>query len=538
MAGKKGRKKRAKRALWDHVKEGNTFYPPFMAGKPAGFIQELDWFRELVPELVWVALVVRQEGFLAALDLLSNYARIADEAAALPHKAHFGRTVDHYGISSPCRDRLLASLRESGLLGRLAKAICPLVRLYPECPLGFLVVPEADRENPPSDEDLKIMGDIVHDLMDKGEQVSIWSQAICQRMAEVTGKTGFLEGGPPPLPLELLIDYPDVPSTHEIAGNLRACTTGLKAEGLIFGLDLEKWCKYFWHQGQEGSGCNLIYSDGVRISDFGQEFISFSVDCFRKYYDDSSGLIGALLYNYRSDHGSIAEDIVRALVTRVYRLAIQCISFLPNWTADIAESLLRLAVDSYIQLKWLLECAERSDFQAFYEYGIGQQKLMAEHTRVYLENLGLSPDEVSERNTALHFVKRHKMPEMTPVKIGNWSQKTTRVMAQEAGLNELYVMVYTPTSSTIHGTYDSLDRFCLLQCINPLHGFHRVPHYWGKPPISTYAVSNIAHLADSVMDDMLEIVGLKKPETFPGADFIERILSYELDVDSPEEESP
>ncbi len=84
--------------------------------------------------------------------------------------------------------------------------------------------------------------------------------------------------------------------------------------------------------------------------------------------------------------------------------------------------------------------------------------------------------------------------------------------------------MYTPASSAVHGMYDSLDLFYLNRCMNPFHCFHRVPYYWSKSAVTTYAVFNSLKMADLIFEDVLSHLDQALPEKMPGDLYISEIL--------------
>lgn len=58
---------------------------------------------------------------------------------------------------------------------------------------------------------------------------------------------------------------------------------------------------------------------------------------------------------------------------------------------------------------------------------------------------------------------------------GSWSGLTTRDMAHEAGCDDLYNFGYSIFSNSTHAMWFHVNSFCLHQCTNPLHKYHRVP---------------------------------------------------------------
>ncbi len=111
---------------------------------------------------------------------------------------------------------------------------------------------------------------------------------------------------------------------------------------------------------------------------------------------------------------------------------------------------------------------------------------------------------------------------------------------KETGLSHIYSLVFGPTSSMVHGMYDSLERYYLRRCLNPFHCLHRVPFYWSKNSISEYGPRNALVLADWVFVGMLTDVGEDPSTPMPGQNFFDRLddgKAFEAFCDNPEHAS-
>ena len=70
--------------------------------------------------------------------------------------------------------------------------------------------------------------------------------------------------------------------------------------------------------------------------------------------------------------------------------------------------------------------------------------------------------------------------------------------AIEAGLDDDYQLTYSPTSTVLHGMWNSLAQMNLRRCINPLHRFHFVPNMFAPP-----LLLEPLHQATQIMDESL-----------------------------------
>jgi hypothetical protein len=67
------------------------------------------------------------------------------------------------------------------------------------------------------------------------------------------------------------------------------------------------------------------------------------------------------------------------------------------------------------------------------------------------------------------------------IELNNWTKKSARDLAMQAGFEKYYRIVYDPSSADLHGTWMSLRESNLMLCGEPLHRFHRLPGTYEPP---------------------------------------------------------
>ena len=140
--------------------------------------------------------------------------------------------------------------------------------------------------------------------------------------------------------------------------------------------------------------------------------------------------------------------------------------------------MLRCLADTAITFSYLMVAGTDEDYRKFREYGEGQEKLLMLHLQdsypTEKSREGRSSEAISSELGAF-------TPEVLSIELGNWSKKDSRKLAAEAGLERFYRLIYSPTSSDLHGTWLSLKHSNLCRCAEALHRFHRLPAY-SEPP--------------------------------------------------------
>ena len=90
--------------------------------------------------------------------------------------------------------------------------------------------------------------------------------------------------------------------------------------------------------------------------------------------------------------------------------------------------------------------------------------------------------------------------EFLDIKLGAWTDKNLRQMAEEAGLKPFYDKYYDALSGYVHSNWSAVLHSNFGLCLNPLHRFHRIP----IPPrmLIDDAVPDLVKLINLTMDQV------------------------------------
>lgn len=494
--------------LNDHVKRGNTFYPPLLANKGIN-VEQAEWRRRIVPELIWLVPLFNKYGVEKAKSLAYALCRAVGEESGWS----FIGTISCFRKLKPVQKSAIRKrMQAAGILTDLCDALEPILRMYPKCPLRFLMGDNKLTVN--KQNAMKYIAPLLEEFLFRGEILPTLIQGIYYDINLKMGRMHFNKGLSPHNTSKLS-DYPDTDESRQVASFIRCFISqiGMLKKDLW-------WPEYFWQQGNNLGSCQFSQDDEITPGLISRPFILYHAECFEKYSEETGELWFNVMTHYKFNiYNAFRDEILLGLASRIYRLTIQIVSYIPNWVEDIGQVYVRMAVESYIYWKWLKTCGSDDDFKKYYEHGLGQQKLYMEHLNTYLTSNGMSMHEAEEQNTGLNFIRRHKLSSFIPVNVGNPLDKNLRILAEEADLKELYCLVFSPASSIVHGMYDSLEKYYLRQCRNPFHCFHRVPFYWSKNSVSEYGLAQTLTITDWVFAEMLEDVKLPAPEVLPGERF-------------------
>jgi Family of unknown function (DUF5677) len=152
-------------------------------------------------------------------------------------------------------------------------------------------------------------------------------------------------------------------------------------------------------------------------------------------------------------------SVLTALLARQTTLAIELSSAPQLWNSHSAPLFLRAMADVHITLAWILLEPEVRALQ-YIEHGLGQAVLELEHWK---SRLGTVEDsEKAEMQLVVDILQAwidgQRLHFIVEVNVGAWSGKSTRDMAEQAGLLDFYNYVYTPFSQCAHSTWLHVGR--------------------------------------------------------------------------------
>jgi hypothetical protein len=263
------------------------------------------------------------------------------------------------------------------------------------------------------------------------------------------------------------------------------------------------WPKYFWRHNYDLLPCQpterrVVAGDPVSPKE-GEAIIERlrkNASAVREYLEQLRSKLRVDLYD--PSRGEVLFGLF-ARLTRLYVLMAED-PFL--WARDVSGIMLRPLADTVITFCYLAKVGTADDFKRFIEYGEGQQKLLMLHLQDNYPDQssleGLSPGELAREIEI--------WPEIVEIELGSWSKKDARKLAQEAGLEDLYRLVFTPASGDLHGSWLSLKSSNLVRCAEALHRWHRLPTY-AEPPFFVNTAIAAQRLYLRAREEAVKVLG-------------------------------
>lgn len=193
-------------------------------------------------------------------------------------------------------------------------------------------------------------------------------------------------------------------------------------------------------------------------------------------------------------------NVATALLARQATLAIELASAPQLWNYHSAPLFLRAMADVHITLSWiLLDPSVRS--RQYIDHGLGQAVLALEHKKKRMESADANEKKMLEKFISAHeaWINAQKWGFLVEINVGAWSEKSTREMAEEAGILDFYNHVYTPFSQCAHSTWYHVGRFNSGPSESPL-----TQQLWMPCIVNSQDIWNL-HLVAKYLDKTLNI---------------------------------
>jgi hypothetical protein len=461
-----------KPVLQDHVAVKRKLVPPFVH-KLGGRMSPYSWARQLVPEALWIALVIDHCGYEAARGHCRALGRAAGAAADEAEHPMMVKFSAFAGRSAAATASVMSAL-DPGALATIRRSLAALAALAPDHPLAFL----GDMDAAP--EQKARFPELLRELYDRNGRAAVLSMALGYELGLDQGKIHVAAHLVDDLigRFKVINGYPETEEARRAAGGFRAAAAMLFMTANLDGGDFEDdapWVKAFWDHISGFGPC--LFPDTL------EDETTDSEDALERFVFDYRNAVRAdlraRLANWPLDLNAIeAFEVVAALLCRQATLVMGMASSPGVWTPHMAPILLRAIADVFISLAWILWILKDRGPRArrFVEDGQGAIKLQIAHYKRALET-ATAPDDAEELHKMIglwsDWLAAQRMEAFVEVNLGNWSGLNARKMAEEAGFIDFYNYVYQPFSGATHSNWAHVSMFNAVHCENPAHRWHR-----------------------------------------------------------------
>jgi hypothetical protein len=243
MSNDGGNRGERREILAGHRREGKRFIPPLL-DLPVKI--DTYWRDVSIPELVWLALLVRRYGLRDAVGLAEGLASAAASAWQDDRKRWFAKASSYSALSSAQIELVLATEAVRERLEAYRAALDPLNRWYPTSPFAF--VEEASTAG-----DIDDLKDVLNEMYDKTSVLAMRAQTIAIYVGFATNML-FIRKGMMLGELQLIEEYPHTDQSQQFGASVRA-SIGALIQGPD-GAD-RTWPNAFWQRGFSLEPCQF-----------------------------------------------------------------------------------------------------------------------------------------------------------------------------------------------------------------------------------------------------------------------------------------
>jgi len=497
--------------LAGHVRKGRVYSSPLAA---TGALQVHDWFKDDLPDLLWPALVLAEQGNESVHRFVRWQKAVQDGLAAhgettLVAESLYGRLTHLAVLAAKFSDAAELIVAEATRYGLLSVGVRSALGSYPYMPAPWLA--GQGQVRPPGLPELQLIRSALLAALKDGHLEALlkclrtWStvQAGSFRSDEKT--------------IDILKNYPGDSTTRSAADSAVRAMWGAHRGAVLVDDpnhfdEAIKWARVFWGANSMTSRCVRKresegedemgdQEDGSDVNDLtsaeepsGDAAAATPVPADGAHLrgltmDLLSSFVEALETAPARLHDNERQEVISGLVVRAGRDLIAVLTAPDLWCMEHGAHIVRMLVESKIYLHWMAQ-QDPSIYREFQEYGAGKAKLYArisDEVPAEAREAGFQEAiEEFERLSHNHDVLDHRVVDTRDTFAGGTS---IRAMAEETGLLDFYRQAYSLASGVAHSEWWSIETHAMEPCLNVLHGLHLIPSlslsFGGNVPLAS-----------------------------------------------------
>ncbi|GAA1904752.1 hypothetical protein GCM10009737_01750 [Nocardioides lentus] len=510
-----------------HVHRRRVFTPPLAA---TGVLIIGDWFKDDLPDLLWPALVLAEQGNDAIRNFVSWQKAVQEalsehDQADLVAESLDGRLTNLARLAVKIPNAKAVVRDQADEDGLLSEGVRSALTSYPYMPVPWLIA-DVVGVHAPDQADIDLVRRALSESLNDDHREALMK---CLRTWSTVQAGTFSSDQQT---IELLKTYPYEEESKSEADTVIRAQWGahkgmLTVEDPNYFNDAIKWARVFW-------GANSMTSQCLRKKEMGSETThaldsdgAFSVthettaeseaadsaapsgtppspdtepdapDDRPAAADDIGGratpvppdgahlrqLVMDLLSSFVEAletaparlHDKERQEVVSGLVSRAGRDLIAVLTAPDLWCMEHGAHIVRMLVETKIYLHWMAQ-QDPTVYREYQEYGAGKAKLYARiadevpaeaRTPGYQEAI-----QEFERLSHNHDIIDYRVVDTRDT----FAQgKSIRSMAEETGLLDFYRQAYAQASGVAHSEWWSIETHAMERCLNVLHGLHLIP---------------------------------------------------------------
>ena len=244
-----------RRVLEDHVPVKRRLIPPAINAFN-GKLSQYSWTRQLVPEAIWIVLIINHCGYEAARKLCLQLVKTTSRAVDRTESPMFVRFSAFLTLSAE-EKAVVTSALDASVRNEICAALRPLSAVVSAHPLNFL---EDDAQLKDAVDDRFPM--LLHECYDRNSRLAVLSMALAYYLGIKQGKIHIASHLVDGLHerFETIGDYPNSEAARRAAGAFRASAPMLFMTPQDVGRSFQNdnaWVSEFW-DGVAGFGPCLL----------------------------------------------------------------------------------------------------------------------------------------------------------------------------------------------------------------------------------------------------------------------------------------
>lgn len=292
-----------------------------------------------------------------------------------------------------------------------------------------------------------------------------------------------------------IVGYPAIGEMKSVRPSIRAMEMATRNSGLSKEAP-PPWAEEFWQECWQSSHCMPAMEDDKSIY---QDYKYL----FEQVVELHENLNRHFIESIQTTAVDARHDGCFGITFYVIHLLCYSIKSIIGQSV-VSRTVLRSAVESYITLSYLSEKDDKTVWLQYRNYGYSQTKLSL------LKNISLGDIPSFLTIEMLEAIANEDMwIEYQDIKLGAWADKNLRKMADEANVKDTYDKYYDALSGYVHGNWMAVRHSVFVQCLNPLHRFHRIP----VPPrqFGQDAIPDLVKIANLCLDRVTKLYPPFKP---------------------------
>ena len=120
--------------LDDHIRVKKKFIAPMNTIPQNG----LYYFDEIVPEILWIAIIIHHLGISEAVRVLKDFAGICNDIVGNTILFNAAHISEYYKLDDSQKELIVASSTQVGIIKPIVSSLASTLLKFEDCPLIFL----------------------------------------------------------------------------------------------------------------------------------------------------------------------------------------------------------------------------------------------------------------------------------------------------------------------------------------------------------------------------------------------------------------